>query len=244
MKIKIAVCDSDKQVLDYLRDMIIRQQPAAEVTTFSSAEGLLQSGTDFSIYILDVKGVDGMEIASILRSREQVTRSIIIFVTGYREYMPAAFDVQAFHYLLKPIDKEKFAQVLENACLEAAHIQKQKEEYILLKVNDGQNSSWERRKVWLMDILFIESNNKTQVLHAVDGTYEVQGKMDEFEQALGDGFYRCHRCYLVNFAKIVAYSQNEIQVTGGEKIMLAHKKYPAFVKAYMRYAKGGGMVNV
>ncbi|BAL83656.1 putative response regulator receiver protein [Selenomonas ruminantium subsp. lactilytica TAM6421] len=110
--------------------------------------------------------------------REQAARSIIIFVTGYREYMAKAFDVQAFHYLLKPIDKEKFAQVLEKACREAAHIQKQKKEYILLKVNDGRDSSWERRKVWLADVLYCQRAEKKGISFAASFHYPAEAPFD------------------------------------------------------------------
>lgn len=244
MKIKIAVCDSDKEVCSYIAEIIARQKPEVRVKTFSTAEELLQSEYDFAIYILDVKGVNGMETAHILRSREQGLHSIIIFVTGYREFMEAAFDVQAFHYLLKPIDKIKFAQVLEKACMEAGFLLRQKDNYVLLKLNGTAGDARSRRRVPLQDIFFIESNNKNVIVHTTEGTYEVQGKMDEFEQLLGTDFYRCHRCYLVNMAKISAYSQEGIQVTNGEMVMLANKKYAAFVKAYLHYAKGGGMVNV
>ena len=30
------------------------------------------------------------------------------FITGYREYMEEAFDVNAFHYLVKPIMRKNF----------------------------------------------------------------------------------------------------------------------------------------
>ncbi len=35
-------------------------------------------------------------------------------MTGYREYMEAAFDVNAFHYLIKPIDHGKFSEVFRS----------------------------------------------------------------------------------------------------------------------------------
>ncbi|WP_211221466.1 LytR/AlgR family response regulator transcription factor [Selenomonas ruminantium] len=244
MRIKVAVCDSDKEVCGYIAEIIVRQRPDVQVKTFYTAEALLQAGDNFDIYFLDIKDINGMETARILRSREQGLHSIIIFVTGYREYMPAAFDVQAFHYLLKPIDKVKFSRVLENACLEVRYMQGQKEDYVLLKLNGSAGDMRSRRKVSLQDIYFIESNNKNVIIHTTEGTYEVQGKMDEFEQTLGTAFYRCHRCYLVNMAKISAYSPEGIQVTNGEMVMLANKKYAAFVKAYLHYAKGGGIVNV
>ena len=67
---------------------------------------------------------------------------------------------------------------------------------------------------------------------------------EELEKELGNAFYRCHRCYLVNMEKICAYSADTIQVVGGDELILAQKKYTDFVKRYMRYAKDGGIVNV
>lgn len=244
MRIKIAVCDSDREAGAYLGGLIAGQEPGAMVEVFASAEELLACDRKFHIHFLDIKGVDGMEIARCLREREQGERSIIIFVTGYREYMEEAFDVQAFHYLLKPIDREKFAQVLERACREAAFSQGQKANHVLLKVMGREDEGGGRRKVLLQDIYYMESNNKNVIVHTVEGTFPVQGTMEEFAQVLGEGFYRCHRCFLVNMAWITGYNQREIQVAGRETVMLAQKRYGAFVKEYLRYAKGGGLVNV
>jgi len=44
--------------------------------------------------------------------------------------------------------------------------------------------------------------------------------------------------------KISAYSADNIQVTNGDNLLLARKKYSDFIKTYMRYAKNGGIVNV
>ena len=243
VKIKIAVCDSDTEAGTALKERIGSQKKGAQVQFFASAEELLAFGEEFDIYFLDIKGAGGMALARCLRAREQGRRHIIIFVTGYREYMEAAFDVQAFHYLVKPIDREKFAQVLDKACREAEFLHQQWENHVLLKVR-GRDGEMESRKVLLRDIRFVESNNKNVIFHTEGGAFPAQGTMEEFEERLGPGFYRCHRCYLVNLACITAYSQREIKVTGGETVMLAHKKYGAFVKAYLRHAKGGGLINV
>ena len=69
-------------------------------------------------------------------------------------------------------------------------------------------------------------------------------KWKEFESSLGNSFYRCHRCYLVNMEKISAYSVDNIQVTNGDNLLFARKKYSDFIKNYMRYVKNGGIVNV
>jgi DNA-binding LytR/AlgR family response regulator len=68
--------------------------------------------------------------------------------------------------------------------------------------------------------------------------------MEDWESELVDSFYRCHRGYLVNLEKITAYSVDTIDLINGDSLILAQKKYADFIKAYMRYAKDGGIVNV
>ena len=237
----IAVCDNDKNICEDIVKLIRKQNPAIKIFSFNSGDELLKCKEEFAILFLDIKGISGMNIARILRFRQEIQgsmKSILIFVTGYREYMEEAFDVHAFHYLLKPIDREKFTQVLECALKEAEAIENEAENYLLIKVIDTN------KKIPLKDILFIESQNKKVVIHTSDKIYETYGKMDAFEIVLGDLFYRCHRCYLVNLEKISAYQSDTIYLINGEKILLARKKYTDFVKTYLRYAIRGGIVNV
>ena len=241
MNISIALCDNSSKIYLDIISLINEQIPNANVRTFRSAEAMLKTEDIFDIYLLDIKGINGIEVAKELRKKQnnmEHSRSIIIFITGYREYMEEAFDVQAFHYLIKPLNKIKFSQVLKCACKELKAMEIQHENYILLKFENQQ------QKVPLKDIIYIESNNKKVSIHTMSNLYEVRGKMEDFELTLGELFYRCHRCYLVNFSKITAYNQNEIKVINGDKLLIAQRKYPAFVKAYLRYAKGGGIVNV
>ena len=241
MNIRIAVCDNSLEICLDIISLINEQISNADIRIFRSSEAILKTEDIFDIYLLDIKGIRGIEVAKELRKKQEnmeIPRSVIIFVTGYREYMEEAFDVQAFHYLIKPLNKIKFFQVLENACKELKIMDTHQKSYVLLKFNNQQ------KKVFLNDIIYIESNNKKVAVHTTTNLYEVRGKMENFELALGSVFYRCHRCYLVNFSKITAYNQNEITVINGDKLLVAQRKYPAFVKAYLRYAKGGGVVNV
>ena len=45
--------------------------------------------------------------------------AVVIFIAGIREYVFEAFDVSAFHYLLKPIEEWKFMEVLGKAAEDA-----------------------------------------------------------------------------------------------------------------------------
>ena len=239
---RIAVCDDDRVIREELSRLIQKQVSEVDIVEYQSGEELINAKVNFDIYFLDIEmgKVSGMDIARHIREQEESgrQRSMIIFVTGYREYMEAAFDVNAFHYLIKPIDTEKFSEVFKRAWKEAAVFYEQEKKYIIVK------SSGTQQKILLKNIYYIESGNKKVIFHTTNGTLEVYGKMEELEKGLGNTFYRCHRCYLVNMEKISAYSADNIQVTNGDNLLLARKKYSDFIKTYMRYVKNGGIVNV
>lgn len=239
---RIAVCDDDRAVRKELSRLIQKQVPEVDIAEYQSGEELINANGNFDIYFLDIEmgKVSGMDIAKHIRKQEENgrQRSIIIFVTGYREYMEAAFDVNAFHYLIKPIDEEKFSEVFRRAWKEASVSSEQTKKHIMIKRSGTQ------QKLLLKDIYYIESSNKKVIFHTTKGTLEAYGKMEKWENGLRNTFYRCHRCYLVNMEKISAYSADNIQVTNGDNLLLARKKYSDFIKTYMRYVKNGGIVNV
>ena len=240
---RIAVCDDDKAAREHIVSLVKEQVQDPEIMEFISGEELLRAQNDFDISFLDVemKGVSGMDVAKHIRQEQGEkgsTKSIIIFVSGYEKYMNDAFDVSAFHYLLKPINEEKFRAVFERALKELSTTEERTKRYILVK-----NSSTQQR-VYIKDIYYIESANKKVIIHTSEGILESYGKMEELEQMIGSGFYRCHRCYLVNMEKIASYNGNSIKLVNGDGLILAQKKYADFIKQYMKYAKDGGIVNV
>ena len=240
---KIAVCDDDRTTREQITSLIKEQEPDAEVITFEAGENMINSQDSFEISFLDVemKEISGIDVAKHMREHQEKRskdKSIIIFVTGYREYMEDAFDVNAFHYLLKPIDEKKFYTVFNRALKEVSMKTKQERFSVIIKNNGMQ------KKVLVRDIYYIESSNKKVVFHTKDGKIDTYGKMEDWESELGDSFYRCHRGYLVNLEKITAYSVDTIDIINGDSLILAQKKYADFIKAYMRYAKDGGIVNV
>lgn len=57
----------------------------------------------------------GLEVAKIRLINEE---AVIVFITGLKDYVFDAFDVKAFHYILKPIDESKLKDVLCSALLQ------------------------------------------------------------------------------------------------------------------------------
>lgn len=236
---KIAICDDAKEIRLEIAEMIKARCPEAAIADFSSGEGIVCSPEEYDIIFLDIAmgGLTGLEAAKRIREKQSGGRkSLIIFITAFKEHMQEAFDVNAFHYLVKPIDREKFSEVFARALKEITFADNS--EYIVIK------SLGRQQKLFLHDIYYIESSNKKAVYHTKNGVFEAYGKMEELETKLGGSFYRCHRCFLVNLENICSYGYDEIRVVNGERLILAKKKYSDFVKAYLRYAKGGGIVNV
>ena len=66
----------------------------------------------FDLYILDVimPQLSGIELGRKLRAMG--VSSPIIYLTASRDYAVESYNVRAFHYLVKPIEKEKLFSVL------------------------------------------------------------------------------------------------------------------------------------
>lgn len=89
---KIAVVDDDKAICEAIAQLITNQESEAEVCQFSSGKEMLETGENFAISFLDIamEEMSGLELAGKLRheqERKGWVKSILIFITGYREYM-------------------------------------------------------------------------------------------------------------------------------------------------------------
>ncbi len=229
--LQIAVCDGDEIMGEKLKQLIelrLQKEGDYRVLAFSTGRRLLESGIHFDIYFLDIdlKDINGIDMARRLR---QGSEAVIVFVTALKEYIFDAFDVQAFQYLLKPIDEQKFFQVLDKAVAECK-IVKQSEPLVIRVKGVYQNVPKE-------NILYAENDARKIILHLRGEQIAYYSKMSELEGLLGRQFFRCHRGYLVNLGAVKSYDTGSIQIKNGETILMAKQKYGDFVTAYMEYLR-------
>lgn len=229
----IAVVDDEKVIREQICELIRKQHPSYSLKTYESGDELLAADVPFDMVFLDIQmdGLNGIETAKKLkRCKEDI---IVIFVTGVREYVFDAFDVAAFHYLLKPVEEEKFIKVFQRA-----------EAQILKKKSMGKRQLFLKSKGITLNqnsILYIESRGKKAAIHTLKEVIEIYAVMSELEGQLSDSFYRCHRGYLVNMAYITEYDNESITLNNGESVYLTRKKHSEFVKTYMWYLQNGGV---
>lgn len=173
--------------------------------------------------------IDGMELARRIRAMPDRPQPILIFVTGYEAYVYDAFDVDAFHYLLKPIDELRFAEIYRRA---AARITAKAEQQSRRLVIQYAGTS---RVLDPDSIYYMESRDHKIVLHLKDTTLEYYARLGDLEQALQGQFCRIHKGYLVNLAHVEAYTKTEVSLTNGVKLNISKYKYEAFAKTHLHF---------
>lgn len=235
---KIAVCDDEKEACAELRRLIRRERPDAEVVCFCSCRQLLMSGQRFPIVFMDVRteGASGIEAAKALRRKDEA--AVLIFVTALKEYVFEAFDVSAFHYLLKPVSEDKFREVFAKAWEEADRREQKRGEQVFFRTKSRSFTVPQK------DILYVESRGRKVDIHTLRECVTVYATMNGLEEQLGSPFYRCHRGYLVNLARVAEYETDKILLENGETVLLAREKYAEFDRTYLEYLKSEGKARI
>ncbi|MCI8284708.1 MAG: response regulator transcription factor [Firmicutes bacterium] len=232
---RIAVCDDDAVTRAYLIALIEKQNIDCEIAEFDSAQGYLADGRGFDIIFLDIEMSEGkgtgVELARKIRANMR-NQPIIIFVTGYDKYVYDAFDVEAFQYLLKPVEEQKFAQVLQRA-VKKIIAEKNAGETLMIRYANS------KKAIPTGSIYYIESRNHKVILHLNDGELEYYAKIGELERQLQRSFFRIHKGYLINMFYIDSYTKTDVLLTSGDRLLISKYKYSDFVKAYLRFLKRG-----
>ena len=237
--LSVAVCDDEIteccRISGRIRQLLEEMQIPATIRQFGNGEELLQAAGQFDLIFLDIlmRGLDGMETAQMLR--RQAFDKLLVFLSSSRDYVWDAYDVEAFQYLVKPVEDGKLRQVLLRA---ARKTQCLTQEFIVV------NRERQVRKLFLDDIYYFEIKGRVIDVHGTQGVFGYYGQIGVLEQMLqGRGFFRCHKSYLVNLKYAAGYNRQEAILDNGERIMIAKRRYGQFCKemlAYMR--KNGGIL--
>ena len=234
--LSIAVCDDEvveccnmaRKIKDILEEMKI----PCIVRQFWSGEKLLQALEGFDIVFLDIimRDLDGMKTAQILR--EKASDKILIFVSSSREYVFEAYDVEAFQYLLKPVDEGKLKRVLQKAVLKT---ESRSQEFIILS-RDRQ-----KKKLFLDDIYYFEIKGRMVDVHGPEGIFTYYEQIGTLENRLREkGFFRCHKSYLINLKYVERYNRQEVILENGKKIVIAKRRYDKFVQEALKVMRENG----
>ncbi|MBQ3879884.1 MAG: response regulator transcription factor [Oscillospiraceae bacterium] len=230
--LRIAICDDDPGQVDALKTLLFKWRQPVETVAYTSAEQFLFSDPDkpCDLLLLDIEmgGMSGMTLARTLRARGD--RLPIVFITGYSEYMQDGYDVEALHYLLKPVEKERLFAVLDRYA--ARHVS----DYRVIFPAGGESVSVECSR-----IAYLEAFGKTTRLVMKDGSsLTCACGLHAAAEKLGAGFIACHRSYIVNLSFVRSISKTGLTLDSGEQIPLSRRNYEDVSRAFIEYYKEHG----
>ena len=196
---------------------------------------MISSGFKPDILFMDIQmpGKDGMETARIVRRNNK--DMILIFVTAVEEYVFQAFDVGAFHYLVKPFSDDKFEEVVKRAIKTIGENSSNEndDKYMMIQ------SAGSHIKVFCVILCMLRySIERLLFIHemlilSIMENYRIYVILQERIS------FRTHRAYLVHFKYVVKYDANCVTLENGTA-MIAKQNYPEFVKQYLKYNQRKG----
>lgn len=240
---RIAICDDDERELSRLSELIAEYQASRgkdmDCHRYNNGTDFLcetRSG-EYDLVLLDVlmPGVDGMQAARELRKRDKNVR--IILLSAAPEFAVESYSVGAYHYLLKPADKNLLFTLLDRIEGELA-------------AQGGQGFLLRNRKgvvrIAFAALAYVEVINKTIFCHMADGvTYETNGALTEFEENFAgrEEFVKTHRSYLVNLNCVWAIDANYAVTKNGERIPISRLRHKPVQDAYIRFQNQAGTAD-
>jgi len=224
MAVKIAVCDDEPEQAQYIKSVVAKWDSKAYTEMFGSAENLktaLAENQNYDILLLDIQmgGQNGVELAKEIRKSDD--KIIIVFITGFMDYISEGYDVAALNYLMKPVNEDKLFNVLDKAVKNLN--QKNKS---LVFTADG-----ETHRIFLYKIIYLEVWHNYVTIHTEDYKYTVKKTLGELEKELDDCFFRAGRSYIVNINYIQKSSKKEIYLTNDAVIPLSRGLYESLNRA-------------
>ena len=241
----IAVCDDEVMecsvIAGKIKGILKEMNVPCAIRQFYSGQELLQASERFEFICLDLmrKDLDGMETGRIFR--ERAFDKILIFISASREYVFEAYDVEAFQYILKPVNEKKLRNVLEKAVLKTQVSSREGSSFQEFMIVSKER---EKRKLFLDDIYYFEILGRTVDVHERNGVFTYYERIGVLEKRLqGKNFFRCHKSYLINLKYVAAYNRQEVILDNGERIGIAKRRYEEFCREILAYMRKSGGIN-
>lgn len=232
---RIAICDDEEIHRDAVEKLLMANMDTnihIVWESFRSGEELLRrcrEGASFDIVFLDIEmgEMTGLEAAEELFSHNKDT--IVFFVTSHINYVSDTFRLNAFQFLIKPVDPEVFKQDFERAI--RTYVAKHKN--YLIKWRDKQTH------LEYKDIIFIETKGKHILIHTQKKSYECVGKISEEAKRLKNfGFVQTHQSYLINVAYMKSIEKTEVVLFDGRRLLLSRQRRKETVHAFNKFLIG------
>lgn len=212
-----------------IKNWALKQSVPVEFTVYESAEQFwfaYEEDMEADAVILDIQmpGEDGITLARRLRERHN--QIPILFVTGVNDYIAEGYDVQAVHYLLKPVREDKLEE-----CLNRIWQMRPLEEPFVLLQTEG-----DAVRLLQKDIITVEVFAHQCVYTTCDASYTVSESLKEAKEKLQEEWFMyAHRSILVNLFHVKSITHAKVYLTGGREAVVSRRMYGELNQAFIRF---------
>ncbi len=228
--LRIAVCDDSSSdiasVVKHLKRLEQELSIQMEIAVFQSAESLLVAYPQHAdMLILDVQmgKMSGIELARTIRRQDKTVS--IIFMSNYLQYAVEGYSVNAFRYLLKPLNQTQFDYEVRDLLVS---LERDKQKTILLKTRSAQYAASPQ------DILYIETLPKKHLrFHFQNDHMDIPGLIGTWETWLASQeFFRAHNAYLINLSYVRKIDGDCVIITNGETLPVSRRRKKELCDAF------------
>ena len=233
--IRIAILDDDQRQQQNTEKLVEEYFTSQgneyyELRIFSTASKLINhiyENGSFDIYLLDVvmPEVNGIEVGKKLR--EMGEKGFIVYLSLEPAYSLDAFSVHAYHYLIKPIQKDQFNRLMDDLYKQ---FKVSYAKHIFVKTNESVE------QVDLDQINYVELVKRRAYYYLLNHTSVISTTLHQtFEKATQDllkdqRFKMCGASYVVNLHQISAIRDLQIIFKNGVTIK-PPRKYLTMIKS-------------
>lgn len=243
-QMKIAVVEDEKphaaMLMGLLEAWLKKNKVEFCIREFPNAASFLfewEQDQAWEVLFFDIQmpGLSGVELAR--RIRKENRRIALVFVTGITDYLLEGYEVEALHYLVKPVDEAKIDSCMERVFRRCRELEKR--EAILTEARelvDGEKSSRINLRLMPEDIVYIEAATHNTELHTAEKCYVVREGINVWRERLPEEvFCSCHRSYLVNLLYVAQLEKEAVILDDGRQIPLSRKNYKDVNQAFIRF---------
>ena len=198
--IRALLVDDEAPARSELGYLLARERDVEVVGEAASAGEALELARELSpdAVFLDVEmpGLSGVQAAPLVR--ERADPPAVVFVTAHERYAVDAFAVEAFDYLLKPVDPDRLGRVVERLRERSAESAAPVAKVPVVSARGTELLDFDQ-------VHYAQADGDYSRVHTYDRSYLCTASLGELEERLPAGrFARIHRSHLVNLSKVAA----------------------------------------
>lgn len=232
---KVALCE-DERVFSEAQEKICcsileKLKIDYHISVFTGSADFLKSYLEtqkpYDMILLDIMmdGMDGMTLARQIRERDQ--EAAIIFITSNRDYALDGYDVNALHYLMKPVDAKKLEQLIA-----ADYYHRIQTSYFMFESDAG------KVRVAIDDIICLETVGRRVAVTLKNNIVYHSGKLANLLTKLPDDiFVRCHQSFAINITNIYILNHQDAIAVNGRIIPISRTFSKDVQKAFLKQMK-------